>query len=195
MTKRRKNYSLYEAYYNFLKKIINDFDVNINWKYKKYINILKHLKNNLDSKTGEISVLLPPGFKIVQKTEIIQKSKIPKPMLKNFTESYVICLSLVNDLISNILNTDGILEKFLKVKKVYDIEIELTTVHNSTENLMIAYSLLPKDLEKFGIDAADVLENNLRNRDWGLVQAKIGNYEKEKIKKEQNKKLEQKRKI
>ena len=116
-------------------------------------------------------------------------------MLKNFTESYVICLSLVNDLISNILNTDGILEKFLKVKKVYDIEIELTMVHNWTENLMIAYSLLPKDLEKFGIDAADVLENNLRNRDWGLVQAKIGNYEKEKIKKEQNKKLEQKRKI
>ena len=178
-----------------MKIIIDDLDVNINWKYKKYINILKHLKNNLDSKTGEISVLLPPGFKIVQKTEIIQKSKIPKPMLKNFTESYVICLSLINDLISNILNTDGILEKFLKVKKVYDIEIELTMVHNSTENLMIAYSLLPKDLEKFGIDAADVLENNLRNRDWGLVQAKIGNYEKEKIKKEQNKKLEQKRKI
>ena len=189
MTKRRKNYSLYEAYYNFLKIIIDDLDVNINWKYKKYINILKHLKNNLDSKTGEISVLLPPGFKIVQKTEIIQKSKIPKPMLKNFTESYVICLSLINDLISNILNTDGILEKFLKVKKVYDIEIELTMIHNWTENLMIAYSLLPKDLEKFGIDAADVLENNLRNRDWGLVQTKIGNYEKEKIKKEQNNKL------
>ena len=183
MTKRRKNYSLYEAYYNFLKIIIDDLDVNINWKYKKYINILKHLKNNLDPKTGEISVLLPPGFKIVQKTEIIQKSKIPKPMLKNFTESYVICLSLVNELLSNILNTDGILEKFLKVKKVYDIEIELTMVHQWTESLMISYSLLPKSLEKFGIDAADVLENGLRNRDWGLTSNKIGNYEKEKIKK------------
>ena len=73
MSKKRKNYSLYEAYYNFLKIIIDDLDVNINWKYKKYINILKHLKNNLDPKTGEISVLLPPGFKIVQKTEIIQR--------------------------------------------------------------------------------------------------------------------------
>ena len=189
MSKKRKNYSLYEAYYNFLKIIIDDLDVNINWKYKKYINILKHLKNNLDTKTGEINVLLPPGFKIVQKTEIIQKSKIPKPMLRNFTESYVICLSLVNEFISNILNTDGILERFIKIKKVYDIEIELTMIHPWTENLMIAYSLLPKDLEKFGIDTADVLENAMKNRDWGLSQTKIGNYEKEKLKKEQNNKL------
>lgn len=110
MSKRRNNYSLYEAYYNFLKIIIDDLDVNINWKYKKYINILKFLKNNLDVKTGEIDVLLPPGFKIVQKTEIIQKSKIPKPMLKNFTESYVICISLVNEFLSNILNSEGVLE-------------------------------------------------------------------------------------
>ena len=57
MSKRRNNYSLYEAYYNFLKIIIDDLDVNINWKYKKYINILKFLKNNLDVKTGEIDFL------------------------------------------------------------------------------------------------------------------------------------------
>ena len=194
MSKKRKNYSLYESYYNFLKLIIDDLDVNINWKYKKYINILKHLKNNLDTKTGEISVLLPPGFKIVQKTEIIQKSKIPKPMLKNFTESYVICLSLINEFISNILNSDGILEKFIKIKKVYDIEIELTLMHQWSENLMIAYSLLPNDLEKYGIDAADALEQGMKNKDWGISQIKIGNYEKEKIKKEQNiKLLEQKK--
>ena len=189
MSKKRKNYCLYEAYYNFLKIIIDDLDVNINWKYKKYINILRYLKNNLDTKTGEISVLLPPGFKIVQKTEIIQKSKIPKPMLKNFTESYVICLSLMNEFIENILNTEGILEKYVKVKKVYDIEIELTMIHPWSENLMIAYSSLPKDLEKYGIDAADALENGLRNKDWGISTAKIGNYEKEKLKKEQNNKM------
>ena len=189
MSKRRNNYSLYEAYYNFLKIIIDDLDVNINWKYKKYINILKFLKNNLDVKTGEIDVLLPPGFKIVQKTEIIQKSKIPKPMLKNFTESYVICISLVNEFLSNILNSEGVLEKYLKVKKLYDIEIELSMVHPWTESVMIAYSLLPKNLEKFGIEAADALENGLKKYDWGTGETKMGNYEKEKLKKEHNNKL------
>ena len=193
MSKKRKNYSLFEAYYYFLKIIIDDLDVNINWKYKKYVNILKHLKNNFDDKTGEINVLLPPGFKIVQKTEIIQKSKIPKPMLRNFTESYVICLSLINELISDIFN-EGVLEKFIKIKKVYDIEIELSMVHQWSENLMISYSLLPKHLEKFGIDAADALENGLRRWDVGGVQNKIGNYEREKLKKEHtNKLIEQKK--
>ena len=190
MSKKRKNYSLFEAYYYFLKLIIDDLDVNINSKYKKYLNILKHLKNNLDIKTGEINVLLPPGFKIVQKTEIIQKSKIPKPMLRNFTESYVICLSLINDFISDILN-EGVLEKYIKIKKIYDIEIELSMVHQWSENLMISYSFLPKYLEKYGIDAADALETGLRKLDLGGGQNKnkIGNYEREKLKKEQNIKL------
>ena len=190
MSKKRKNYSLFEAYYYFLKLIIDDLDVNINWKYKKYVNILKHLKNNLDVKTGEINVLLPPGFKIVQKTEIIQKSKIPKPMLRNFTESYVICLSLINELISDIFN-EGVLEKYIKIKKIYDIEIELSMVHQWSENLMISYTYLPKHLEKYGIDAADALENGLKKIDVGGGQNKnkIGNYEREKLKKEQNNRL------
>jgi hypothetical protein len=145
MTKRNRAYTLCESYYNFLKLIIDDLDTNFNWKYKKYVNILEHLKNNLNTKTGEIDVLLPPGFKIVPKTDIIYKSKIPKPMLKNFTESYTICISLINEFISKALNSDGVLEKYLKIKKVYDIEIELTLVRPWTENLMIAYSLLPKE--------------------------------------------------
>ena len=197
MSKRNKYYTLYEAYYNFLKIIIDGLDVNYNWKYRKYNNILKHLKNNLDIKTGEIDVLLPPGFKIVQKTEIVQKPKIPKPMLKNFTESYVICLSLVNEFISNILDNGGILEKFLKVKKIYDIEIELSMVKPWSEDLMISYSLLPKSLEKYGIEAANALEDGLKNLFKGKDkngEAKMGLYEKEKMKKEfDNKIIEQKK--
>ena len=184
MIKRRKNYTLCEAYYNFLKLIIDDLDTNINWKYKKYVKILQHLKNNLDIKTGEIDVLLPPGFKIVQKTEIIYKSKIPKPMLKNFTESYTICLSLINEFITNALSSDGVLEKFMKIKKIYDIEIELSMVLPWTENLMTAYSLLPKELEKYGIEAANALDDGLKNLYKGKDkkgEAKIGNYAKEKM--------------
>ena len=187
MNKRRNTYTLCESYYNFLKLIIDDLDTNFNWKYKKYINILDHLKNNLDTKTGEIDVLLPPGFKIVQKTDIIYKSKIPKPMYKNFTESYAICLSLLNEFISNALNTDGILEKFLKIKKIYDIEIELSMVRPWTEQLMIAYTLLPKELEKYGIEAANALDDGLKNLFKGKDrkgETKMGNYEKEKIKNE-----------
>ena len=197
MNKRRNNYTLCEAYYNFLKIIIDDLDTNFNWKYKKYINILDHLKNNLDKKTGEIDVLLPPGFKIVQKTDIFYKSKIPKPMLKNFTESYAICLSLINEFISNALNNGGIMEKFLKVKKIYDIEIELSMVRPWTENLMIAYSLLPKDLEKYGIEAANALDDGLKNLFRGKDrkgEAKMGNYEKEKIKNENENRLIEQRK-
>ena len=187
MNKRRNTYTLCEAYYNFLKLIIDDLDTNFNWKYKKYVNILEHLKNNLNIKTGEIDVLLPPGFKIVQKTEVIYKSKIPKPMLKNFTESYAICLSLINEFISNALNNDGVLERYLKIKKIYDIEIELSMVRPWTENLMIAYSLLPKELEKYGIEAGNALEDGLKDMFKGKDRkgdVKMGNYEKEKLKNE-----------
>ena len=187
MNKKRASYTLCEAYYHFLKMIIDDLDTNFNWKYKKYINILKHLKNNLNIKTGEIDVLLPPGFKIVPKTDIIYKSKIPKQMLKNFTESYTICLSLINEFISKALDNDGFLEKFLKIKKKYDIEIELSMVKPWTEKLMIAYSLLPKELEKYGIEAANALEDGLKNLYKGKDrkgEIKMGNYEKEKIKNE-----------
>jgi hypothetical protein len=187
MNKRRKTYTLCEGYYNFLKIIIDDLDTNFNWKYKKYVNILELLKNNLDIKTGEIDVLLPPGFKIVQKTDIIYKSKIPKPMLKNFTESYAICLSLINEFISNALNSGGILEKYLKIKKIYDIEIELSMVKPWTESLMIAYSLLPKELEKYGVEAANALDDGLKNLYKGKDrkgEIKMGNYEKEKMRNE-----------
>ena len=198
MTKRNKAYTLCESYYNFLKIIIDDLDTNFNWKYKKYVNILEHLKNNLNTKTGEIDVLLPPGFKIVQKTEIVYKPKIPKPMYKNFTESYAICLSLLNEFISKALNNDnGILEKYLKIKKVYDIEIELSMVRPWTEHLMIAYSLLPKELEKYGIEAGNSLEDGLKNLFKGKDRKgdiKMGNYEKEKLKNEnENKIIEQKK--
>ena len=197
MNKRRKTYTLCEAYYNFLKMIIDDLDTNYNWKYKKYVNILEHLKNNLDTKTGEIDVLLPPGFKIVQKTDIIYKPKIPKPMTRNFTESYSICLSLVNEFISNALDNGGVLEKYLKIKKVFDIDIELSMMRPWTEGLMIAYSLLPKELEKYGIEAANALEDGLKNLFKGKDrkgEAKMGFYEKEKIRSEnENKIMEQKK--
>ena len=197
MTKRNIAYTLCESYYNFLKLIIDDLDTNFNWKYKKYVNILEYLKNNLNTKTGEIDVLLPPGFKIVPKTDIVYKPKIPKPMLKNFTESYTICLSLINEFISNALNSDGVLEKYLKIKKIYDIEIELTLVRPWTENLMIAYSLLPKELEKYGIEAGNALDEGLKNMFKGKDrkgEIKMGNYEKEKIRNEnENKIIEQKK--
>jgi hypothetical protein len=108
-------------------------------------------------------------------------------MYKNFTESYAICLSLLNEFISNALNTDGILEKYLKIKKIYDIEIELSMVRPWTERLMIAYTLLPKNLEKYGLEAANALDEGLKNLFKGKDrkgEAKMGNYEKEKIKNE-----------
>ena len=118
-------------------------------------------------------------------------------MLKNFTESYAICLSLINEFISNALNNGGILEKYLKIKKVYDIEIELNMVKPWTEQLMIAFTLLPKDLERYGIEAANALNDGLNNLYKGKDrkgEIKMGNYEKEKIKYEnENKIIEQKK--
>ena len=75
MNKRRKAYTLCEAYYNFLKIIIDDLDINFNWKYKKYINILEHLKNNLDIKTGEIDIYSPPDSKLFKKQILYTNQK------------------------------------------------------------------------------------------------------------------------
>ena len=66
-----------------------------------------------------------------------------------------------------------------------------------SEDLMISYSLLPKSLEKYGIEAANALEDGLKNLFKGKDkngEAKMGLYEKEKMKKEfDNKIIEQKK--
>ena len=162
MSKRRNNYTISECYYKFLEIIID----NLNGKpndiiSNKYNKILSFLREHLNKKTGEIDVLLPPGCKIITKTDITFKSKIPKTFLSHITESYRICYEILNEIMSKILE-GGFLENFIKIKKVYDINIELGTVKNWSNGIMIAYSKLPKEYEKIGIDVADCVEDMMK---------------------------------
>ncbi len=189
MSKRRYNYTISECYYKFLELIID----NLNGKpndiiSNKYNKILSFLRDNLDKKTGEIKVLLPPGCKIVSKTDIIFKSKIPKTFLSHITESYRICYEILNEILSKILE-NGFLENYIKIKKVYDINIELGNVKNWSNGVMIAYSKLPKEYEKIGIEVADCLEDIMKK----LLKGKdkngnviITNFMREKIENEEN---------
>ena len=189
MSKRRYNYTISECYYKFLELIID----NLNGKpndiiSNKYNKILSFLRDNLDKKTGEIKVLLPPGCKIVSKTDIIFKSKIPKTFLNHITESYRICYEILNEILSKILE-NGFLENYIKIKKVYDINIELGNVKNWSNGVMIAYSKLPKEYEKIGIEVADCVEDIMKK----LLKGKdkngnviITNFMREKIENEEN---------
>ena len=180
MSKRRYNYTISECYYKFLELIID----NLNGKP----NDISFLRDNLDKKTGEIKVLLPPGCKIVSKTDIIFKSKIPKTFLNHITESYRICYEILNEILSKILE-NGFLENYIKIKKVYDINIELGNVKNWSNGVMIAYSKLPKEYEKIGIEVADCVEDIMKK----LLKGKdkkgnviITNFMREKIENEEN---------
>ena len=189
MSKRRYNYTISECYYKFLELIID----NLNGKpndiiSNKYNKILSFLRDNLDKKTGEIKVLLPPGCKIISKTDIIFKSKIPKTFLNHITESYRICYEILNEILSKILE-NGFLENYIKIKKVYDINIELGNVKNWSNGVMIAYSKLPKEYEKIGIEVADCVEDIMKK----LLKGKdkngnviITNFMREKIENEEN---------
>ena len=82
-------------------------------------------------------------------------------MKKHFTESYIICIDIINSLIQKIIGSE-FLESFVKIKQIDDIEIDLGEIKKWTNEMMIAYSKLPKEYEKIGIEVADCLEERLR---------------------------------
>lgn len=159
ISKIKVNYTLSECYYNFLNKVIPNLN-NQNEYLGKYKPIISFIKKNIENSTIT-NINIPPGIKIVDKTEIIYKQKVPTLMKRNFTESYIICIDIVNSLLNEITG-GGFLENFVKTKKIEDVEIDIGHLRKWSNAIMIAYAQLPKEYEKIGIEVADCLEYELR---------------------------------
>ena len=168
MTKKNNMYTLYESYYNFLKIILKNEKENENWKNNKYSKIKKFLKSKLNINNGNINALLPPGFKVVQKSNSYFFKQFPKQLNKIFNESTIICYSLLDDILLKCLNyKHGIMENYIKIEKKFDIEIDSGNIRPWSQDLMIAYSSLPKTYSSIGIEVANLLEEGLRKISLG----------------------------
>ena len=165
MNKKNYMYTLFESYELFLKIILKNKNIQDkeSWKNIKYAKIKQYLKNNLDINSGKINVLLPPGFKISQKTNVNLVKKFPKNLNKIFKESTIICYSILDDIILKTFNCNhGILEKYVKIEKIHDIETDSSNIKPWSQDLMIAYSSLPRQYNIIGIEVASLLEEGLR---------------------------------
>ena len=159
MSKINYNYTISECYCHFLNRIIPNLNYHNDY-YEKYKPILKYIKHYIDKQSIDV-INIPPGFKIVKQIDVVYKHKIPSLMKKHFTESYIICIDIINSLIQKIIGSE-FLESFVKIKQIDDIEIDLGEIKKWTNEMMIAYSKLPKEYEKIGIEVADCLEERLR---------------------------------
>ena len=160
MNKINYTYTMYSSYKKILFKLIDNKNPNEN----KYTKITQYLKKNLNTKTGKINILLPPGFKIIQKTDIIESYKFPKSLDNILNTPKKICYSILNDILLNAINCNiGIMEKYIEIKKSYDIDIDLANIKSWSEDLMIAYCNLPHEFEDVGVIVASILEGCLKN--------------------------------
>ena len=191
MNKYNKMYTLCESYYNFLEIILKNLNDNDNWKNNKYSKIKRFLKSKLNTNNGHINSLLPPGFKVVPKTNIFFFKQFPNNLKGLFNEAVIISYSILDDIILKALKCrHGILENYIKIEKKYDIGIESDNVKSWSQDLMIAYSSLPKINGAIGVEVADILEEGLKGLSLGhhlenieKMHNKSKNCEKDKIKK------------
>ena len=163
MNKNNYMNTIYECYYNFLRIILKKTKNDEKLKNNKYTKIKQYLKDHLDIKNGKINRLLPPGFKVIQKTNVCSFKQFPKYLKKNLSESIIICYTILDEIILKALKCKhGILENYIKIYKEYDIDFETSKIKPWTQDLMIAYSLLPKEHNLIGIEIASLLEEELR---------------------------------
>ena len=168
MNKKNNNYTLFESYDLFLKKILKNIQDNESRKNPKYSKIKQYLLNNLDINNGKINILLPPGFKVVQKVNINLIKRFPNNLNKLFSESKIICYSILDEIILKALKcSHGILENYIKIEKVNDIEIDSGKIKPWSHDLTIAYTKLPKQYNIIGIEVASILEEGLRKISLG----------------------------
>ena len=186
LTKQNPCYTISECYYKFLQIIIPNLISNeraliekTHHKYKKVVSYLREhiIKGSLDL------INMPPGVRIISKIDVIHKQKVPSIMKRNFTESYIVCIEVLNDIIYDTLGY-GFLEKFTKVKKYEDVEIDIGSTRGWSNDIMIAYAKLAHDKAKIGVDVCDCLEEMLRKVCKGkdkMGNVILSNVEKEKM--------------
>ena len=192
LSKQNPCYTISECYYKFLQIIIPNLISNekalIEKTHSKYKKVVSYLREHIIK--GSLDLInIPPGIKIINKIDVIHKQKVPSLMKRNFTESYIICIEVLNDIIYDILGY-GFLEKYTKVKKYEDVDIDIGSTRGWSNDIMIAYAKLSHDKAKIGVDVGDCLEEMLRKLCKGkdkMGNIILSNVEKEKL--ENNRKL------
>ena len=117
------DYTISDCYYIFIQRLIPNLNNNNNdYLTTKYKPLIKYINQQI--KSGTINnYRIPPGLKLITKTRIKRKYKIPEPMINLFTDTYRIIIEVLNDLLNEILNI-GFLESYLEIENYLDIEIE-----------------------------------------------------------------------
>ena len=129
---------------------------------KPVIKLIKYnIKKNKDFN-------LPPGFKIIEKTNILYKNKLPESILNTIGESKYICYQIIQEIILKKFNSN-LIEPYVGFKDYNDIEIDPLIIHNWNPELTISYMNLDIEYKKIGIEICDILEEGLekicKNRD------------------------------
>ena len=191
--KKKISYSMSECFYYFMKRL-NEIENTtiINKNDSKYMKIINFLRNNLDKEKGVLNnnVALPPGFKIVLKTDIKYVLDFPKILNSNFMENYRMCYEILNEIIEKV--TDGnssILENKVEIYKYYDIEIDHNLLKNWSTTIYMNYAKIfnnkyfdnnnNNNNNNDGIEICSIMENICREISKNLGNPSQLLYEKE----------------
>lgn len=191
-------YSISETFENFLNLIKvpvreKDNDIKENLKIIKALkdifrqseieessdlpqNFLNEQENeNLDEdKTSPIikkakkDILLPPGFKKINKTIVNFDHKIPLNFLKFLPESKLIGIEVLNEIIFKITGSN-IIEPIVKINKEPDIIFDTIDPNYKrwSMSVSLAYAGMDKSLEKESKEVCDLMEDMLKALDKG----------------------------
>ena len=165
-TKVKNTFTLCECYERLLKNLFtNDINYSLAKIYKKMKPVIKLIKYNI-KKNKDFN--LPPGFKIIEKTNILYKNKLPESILNTIGESKYICYQIIQEIILKKFNSN-LIEPYVGFKDYNDIEIDPLIIHNWNPELTISYMNLDIEYKKIGIEICDILEEGLekicKNRD------------------------------
>ena len=157
-TKIRLNYTISECYGKFLQKFFSkESDFHLSKIYKKMKPVLKLIKYNLNNK---INFNLPPGFKIIKKTDVLYHDKFSQNILNILGESKYICYKIIKEIIFKAYESN-IFESYVDFYNYEDIEIDPLNIHNWNSQMTIYYMNLNSEYKKIGIEVCDVLNDEL----------------------------------
>ena len=104
---------------------------------------------------------MPEGFKIVKKTQVRYNYRLQNYMADYIGEPNLICYQIIEEIIFSVCQS-SLIEPYVEVDDYETVEIEPEKIHNWSAGLTMAYMDLDKDLQFYGIFAADALEDGIR---------------------------------
>ena len=159
-TRFRPCLSIGEAYGNILKRLvikqINEEQVIA--LQKKYRDVMQYI---LQLRRQKEQFNMPEGFKVVKKTNVKYNFRLATHMVDYVGEAKFICYQILEEIIFDSCKS-SLIEPYIDVSVIETVEIEPEKVHNWSAGLTMAYMDLDKNLQFYGMFAADALEDGIR---------------------------------